>query len=89
MAQNVDYWDYTILPYNFMDISRTDKVPVTFVYDQTNSSQMNGLSFKGYQYKDWRTMLEEIVKYERENAVVPENITLAGPNDLLSLLNNK
>lgn len=82
--------DYTILPYLFTDISRTDKVPVTYVYDQTDESQANGFTFsvsdKTYSYKSWQTLLDEIISYEEAEAKVPSYITTEGPNDLLSIL---
>lgn len=80
-----EYQDYVILPYLFTDVSRTDMVPVTFEYDQTA-----GLSFtKGdrtYTYKRWDELLEEILSYEESEAKVPNYVTTAGPNDLVSIL---
>ena len=84
------YEDYTILPYLFTVISRTDKVPVTFIYDQTDISQLCGLSYstedREYHYRHWSDLLQEIINYEKMKAVVPGDITLDGPNDLLSIL---
>ena len=75
----------------FMDISRKDKVPVTFEYDPRDESQTNGLCYqigeKTYQYKGYRQLLDEILDYEASAAVVPSYIKLDGPNDLLKLLN--
>lgn len=86
-----DYKDYTILPYLFSDISRSDKVPVTYVYDQFADDQRDGFTFyvgdKTYHYKSWRILLEEILDYEKTNAVVPNNIKLSEPNSLLDVLN--
>lgn len=80
-----EYQDYTILPYLFTDISRTDKVPVTFVYDPSN-----GFSYtKGdrtYSYKGWKELLAEILMYETNNAKVPSYIVTDGPNDIIDLL---
>lgn len=80
-----EYQDYVILPYLFTDVSRTDMVPVTFEYDQTA-----GLSFtKGdrtYTYKRRDDLLEEILSYEENQAKVPNYVTTAGPNDLVSIL---
>ena len=80
-----EYRDYTILPYLFTDVSRTDKVPVTYVYDQTV-----GLSFtkgdKIYTYKRWDELLDEILAYEECEAKVPSYISTYGPNDLISIL---
>lgn len=88
-----EYQDYTILPYLFTDISRTDKVPVTFEYDPKAESQLNGLSFgnesRTYTYKNWETLLTEIISYEESNATVPFGIVTDGANDLLYILNNK
>lgn len=80
-----EYSNYTILPYLFTDISRTDKIPVTYMYDPTQ-----GLSFnrgdKTYQYKGWKELLAEILVYEANNAKVPNYITTDGPNDLINIL---
>jgi hypothetical protein len=84
--KDTEYEDYKILPYLFTDISRTDKIPVTFFYDTNKNSS---LSFKDYEYKDWKTLLTEIIEYREANATVPSYIRTDGPNDLLSLLNNK
>lgn len=82
------YVDYTILPYLFADISRSDKLPLVFSYPQYDETQLNGLSFKDYNYKGWRNLLDEIVEYENTNAVVPAGFSIDGPNDLLILLNS-
>ena len=80
-----DYCEYTILPYLFTDISRVDKVPVSFVYDPKP-----GLSFtkndRTYTYRGWQDILTEILNYEEQHAKVPSYITLDGPNDLRELL---
>lgn len=78
--------DYTMLPYIFTDISRSDMVPVSYVYDQ---SSVDGLSFKDYQYKNYRDLLTEIIKYEESNAVVPSYIQLGKLNNIVDILNNK
>ena len=73
------------LPYLFTDISRTDKVPVTYEIDLSD-----GFSFakgdKVYQYKGWKELLAEILVYEANDAKVPNYITTEGPNDLLEVL---
>ena len=80
-----EYQDYTILPYLFTDVSRTDMVPVTYTYDQTA-----GLSFtkgeKTYTYKRWDDLLDEIIFYEEVEAKVPDFITTSGPNDLIDII---
>lgn len=86
-----DYKDYTILPYLFTDISRTDKVPVTYIYDPHDESQADGfcysISGKTYKHKHWTTLLGEMITYEEENAVVPEYVKLDKPNDIMSFIN--
>lgn len=83
--KDMDYRSYTIKPYIFADISRSDKLPVTYEYDPTN-----GLSFesngKTYTYKRWPELLEEILNYEEQQAKVPSYISLSEPNDLISIL---
>jgi hypothetical protein len=79
--------DYIILPYLFTDISRSDKIPVTYVYPQFDESQRNGLSFGKYKYKSWMTLLDEILDYEETSAKVPFYIVLDGPNSILDILN--
>lgn len=85
-----EYVEYTILPFIFVDISRSDMTPVAFDYPQFDFSQENGLSIerngKEYQYKGWPELLAEIVEYESTQAVVPSYITTEGPNDLLALI---
>lgn len=80
-----EYKDYSILPYLFVDISRTDKVPVTYSYDP--QAQPDGFSFGEYTYKNWKQLLQEMLEYQDTDAVVPSYIKTDGPNDLLSILN--
>ena len=79
------YGDYEILPFLFTDISRVDKVPVTYSY-----SPWGGFVFtkgeKTYEYKGWKELLGEILHYEEENSKVPDYITTEGPNDLIEIL---
>lgn len=88
-----DVKDYTILPYLFTDISRSDKVPVTYLYDQTSEEQANGFTMtigeKTYSYKHWTTLLDEIINYKETEAKVPSYITTEGPNDILTIINIK
>ena len=90
-SEDPELKDYTINPYLFVDISRTDKVPVTYVYDQNNESQKDGLSYtvgeKTYNYAGWQGILREIRAYQKANAKVPSYITTNEPNDLINLLN--
>lgn len=82
--------EYTILPYLFTDISRTDKVPVTYVYDQTSLSQANGFTFttsgKEYTYRSWQKLLDEILEYQEKAAKVPSYISTTEPNNILNLI---
>lgn len=91
MDNDDDYKDYAILPYLFTDISRTDKVPVTFVYDPNSESQKDGFSYtscgKEYRHKHWAQYLVEIIEYEDNHASVPSYIKTDEPNDILSLIN--
>lgn len=87
LCKNEDYREYTILPYLFTDISRSDMVPVTYRYPQFDPSQIDGLSFKDYKYKGWEELLDEIITYEETEATVPSYIVTDGPNDLLDILN--
>ena len=93
MQNDEDYKDYRILPYLFMDISRSDKVPSTFIYDPQSIDQTGGLCFsKGdhvYQYKGWEDLLEEILEYEQTNAKVPSYISLTEPNSIIDLLSRR
>ena len=88
-----EYQDYSLLPVLFTDISRTDKVPVTWWYDPKAESQANGFCFeskgKTYQYTSWTNMLDEIIEYESTATPVPKYIRLDGPNDILSILSNQ
>lgn len=85
-----EYDEYTILPYLFVVISRSDFVPVVFEYDQTDPSQEFGLFWmsaeKTYSYKGWKALLSEILAYEREKAVVPSHIDITKPNNILDIL---
>lgn len=84
-----EYNSYTILDYLFTDVSRSDKIPVTWKYPQNDVSQADGFSFGNYKYKNWKTLLQEMVDYEDAQAKVPSYITTEGPNDLLAVLNRK
>ena len=92
ISKNPAFNDYEILDYLFTDISRTDKIPLTYRYPQNDESQINGFSFtigdKTYQYKDWDVLLDEILDYEESQAVVPSYLTTEGPNDLLDILSS-
>lgn len=85
IAQDYELNEYTILPFLFTDISRTDKVPVTYEIDLSG-----GFSFskgdKVYQYKSWEELLAEILVYEANDAKVPEYITTTSSNDLVEIL---
>lgn len=76
--------DYSILPYIFTDISRTDKEPVSYVYDPTEP-----LSFGDYTYKGYRSLLSEMITYEEEHAKLPKYIKSTEANDIRALLNSK
>ena len=76
-----EYADYTVLPFIFTCISSTDQTPVTYVYDPAD-----GLSFKDYSYKGWKSLLLEILGYEESNAKAPSYIKLDEPNDIRTLL---
>lgn len=88
ISEDEDYRDYTVLPYLFTDISRIDKIPVTYEIDLSE-----GFSFmKGdrlYEYKGWKDILAEILVYEANQAKVPSYIRTDGPNDLISILSNR
>jgi len=86
MDSDDDYKEYRLLPYLFTTISRVDKVPVTYVYNPFDESQINGLAFKTFKYKFWRDCLSEILEYQESNAVVPKNIMLEKPNDIIEIL---
>lgn len=79
------YEEYTILPYLFVDISRSDKIPVMYKYDQNAND--GKFSFKEYVYKDWKTLLSEIIDYKTNEASVPSYIRMDEPNDIINLLN--
>ena len=85
LTQIPGYEEYEILPFLFTDISRVDKVPVTYSYEP-----WGGFTYlKGdrtYEYKGWQELLGEILHYEEENAKVPDYITTDGPNDLIEIL---
>lgn len=83
---NPDYWEYKILPYLFIDISRSDKVPVMYKFDQDANNRT--FSYKDYVYKNWLTLLQEINLYESTSASVPSYISITEPNDIVELLNH-
>lgn len=90
MDESDDLHDYTILPYLFTDVSRTDKVPVTYVYDQTDITQTDGLCYtageRTYSYKHWTVLLDEIITYEETHATVPSYISTTSPNNILEII---
>lgn len=85
IARDYDLNGYTILPFLFTDISRTDKVPVTYEIDLSGSFSFSK-GDKVYQYKGWEELLAEILVYEANDAKVPEYITTASSNDLVEIL---
>jgi hypothetical protein len=88
-SMDEEYLDYKMLPFLFTDISRVDKVPVTYEYDPRSESQFTGFSFKDYHYKPYYQLLDEMVAYEEDNAVVPSYIKTEEPNDMVAILNNR
>lgn len=85
IANENGYSDYEVLPFLFTDISRVDKVPVTYSYDPVGGF-VYSKGEKTYEYKGWKELLAEILHYEEENAKVPSYITTDGPNDLIEIL---
>lgn len=85
ICNDVIYQNYEILPYLFTDISRSDKVPVTYQYEPRYgfSFTKNG---RIYEYKGWQELLAEILDYEEKGAKVPSWIRTDGPNDLMDLI---
>ena len=79
-----EFNDYEILHYYFVDISRSDKVPVTYVYNQYEP-----FSFKGFTYKGWKQLLGEIVTYKANQAVLPDYILPDEPNDIIKIIESK
>lgn len=90
LADIPEYADYTILPFIFVDISRSDKVPVSYTYDPRAEDQVTGFSYtikdKTYKCKHWSALLGEIIDYEQARAVVPEGISLEKPNSILDAI---
>lgn len=81
------YSDYEILPFLFTDISRVDKVPVTYSYEPWGGFIFTKRdSDRTYSYKGWKELLGEILHYEENEAKVPDYITTDGPNDLIEIL---
>ena len=93
ISSTEDYKSYTILPYLFADISRSDCVPVCYEYNPKAPEQENGFTFsrngRSYTYKTWKVLLAEILKYEEENAKVPSYIKTDEPNNLLEIISNQ
>ena len=91
ISKTEEYKDYTILPFLFTDISRTDKVPVTYEYDPHDPSQEDGFCYESngkiYKHKTWQALLDEIINYEETHAKVPSYISTTKPNNLLMILN--
>lgn len=84
-----DYKSYRILPYLFIVIDRNNKIPLVFDYPALDKSQRGGLSFNDYTYKSWRTLLSEIIEYERSGATVPSYLSAEKPNSIIDLLSKK
>lgn len=91
ISNDEEYKDYTLLPYYFVDISRTDNVPLVYEYEPLAENQADGLSYtrygKEYKHKGWRKLLKEIIDYEQSDAVVPSYVSTSTVNDLLSIIN--
>lgn len=80
------YDEYSILPFLFAVVSKTDEVPVVFRYtpDGPLSYMKKGTL---YSYKEWPDYLSEILDYEESHAEAPSWISLSQPNDIEDLLN--
>ena len=90
LLDSEEFADYKIGKYLFVDISREDKIPVSFIYDPRDADQLTGLCIpKGdsqLKYRGWKQLLSEIVYYLDNNAVVPNYIDPIEPNDIINLL---
>ena len=84
IIKNIDeYKDYTIDNYVFVDISRSDKVPVSYWWDPSMP-----LTVRDYTYKGWKDLLNEILYYESSQSSVPSYIKPDELNDLRELINS-
>lgn len=82
--------EYEVLPFQFAVISQSDNVPLLFEYNPYDGINDNGLQFvskgKTYKYKRWDELAEEIMKYMRENATVPDGFRVDEVNSLNDML---
>lgn len=83
----IDEEPYEIMPYVFVDISRTDKIPLAFEFDPRAND--GHLQLKQYRYKNWKELLSEIITYESKELRVPSYINEEGSNDIIKLLNHE
>lgn len=85
-----EFSDYKIRKYLFVDISREDKIPVSFIYDPRDADQLTGLCIprgdSQLKYRGWKQLLREIVYYLDNQSIVPGYIDPIEPNDIISLL---
>lgn len=76
---------YKVLPYLFVDISRSDKVPVTYSFNTQFYS--SGFTLNKEYFASWKQLLNEILDYKESQATTPWYIKTEEPNDLMSILN--
>ncbi len=87
LCETDEYKDYTVTDdFLFTDISRSDKVPVTWSYNPAVQFAYTRYG-RTYEYKGWEELLGEILEYEETNAKVPSYIFTDKPNDILTALN--
>lgn len=90
--KDAGYKDYTLMPYLFVDISRSDMVPLAFSYPPSIDSQSEGLCYtskdKVIQYKGWQTLLSEMISYRDTNAIVPNWISTTSDNSIIDILSS-
>lgn len=82
--------EYDVLPFQFAVISPSDNVPLLFEYNPYDGINDNGLEFvsrgKTYKYNRWDEVAEEIMKYMKAYATVPDGFKLNEANSLNDML---
>lgn len=89
--ENDEYFkDFTIAPYRFIVICNKTKCPLVWEYADTFATEDIVYGKNGqYVCRNWRNIVKDLHYYLTETPVVPKDINITIPNDLVKYLNNE
>lgn len=94
IRQNIEkdeyFKDFKIMPYRFIVICNRTRTPLVWEYKDTFC--VNDITYgKNGQYvcRNWRNIVKDLHYYLTESPIVPIDITVTVPNDLIKFMNNE